>query len=50
MTTFVATRTAPTADSSVTLKAVRPARTIKAGGKVKRFLNTLMRSLASAHA
>jgi hypothetical protein len=50
MTTFVAARTAPTADSSVTLKAVRPARTGKAGGKVKKFLNTLMRSLASAHA
>jgi hypothetical protein len=48
MTTF-ANRFAPTADSSVTLKAVRPAKTSK-GGKVKRFLNTLMRSLASAHA
>jgi hypothetical protein len=35
-------------DTSVTLKAVRP--TTKTGSKVKRFLNTLMRSLASAHA
>jgi len=50
MTTFVATRIAPTSDSSVVLKAARPVRTGKAGGKVKRFLNTLMRSLASAHA
>jgi hypothetical protein len=41
--------TAPTtADSSVTLKAVRPA--AKANSKVKKFLTTLMRSLASAHA
>ena len=41
--------TAPTtADSSVTLKAVRP--TTRTNSKVKRFLNTLMRSLASAHA
>jgi len=46
--TTAAARFAPLPDSSVTLKAVRPAR--KAGGKVKRFLNTLMRSLASAHA
>lgn len=42
------TRFASASDSSVTLKAVRP--TPKTGSKVKRFLNTLMRSLASAHA
>jgi hypothetical protein len=50
MTTFVATQIAPTFYSSDTLKTVRPARTIQAGGKVKRFLSTQMRSLASAHA
>ena len=48
MTTFT-TRLAPTSDSSVTLKAVRPAKAPK-GARVKKFLNTLMRSLASAHA
>ena len=42
------TRFAATADSSVTLKAVRPV--AKADSKVKKFLTTLMRSLASAHA
>lgn len=42
------TRFASTADSSVTLKAVRP--TARADSKVKKFLTTLMRSLASAHA
>ena len=41
-------RFAPTSDSSVTIKAVRP--TAKADSKVKKFLNTLMRSLASDHA
>ena len=44
--TTSATRIAPSSDSSVTLKAVRPTRT----ARVKKFLNTLMRSLASAHA
>jgi len=50
MTSATLVRFAPTSDRSVTLKAARPARPIQAGGKVKRFLNTLMRSLASGHA
>jgi hypothetical protein len=50
MTSATLVRFAPTSDSSVTLNAARPTRTSKAGGKVKRFLNTLMRSLASVHA
>jgi hypothetical protein len=43
MTITAPVRTAPTADSSVTLKPVPRA-------KIKRFLNTLMKSLAAAHA
>jgi hypothetical protein len=43
MTITAPVRTASTSDSSATLKAVP--RT-----KIKRFLNTLMKSLAAAHA
>ncbi len=50
MTSATPARFAPTSDSSVTLKAVRPAKAARTGDKVKRFLNTLMRSLASVHA
>ena len=48
MTTFTS-RITPTSDSSVNLKAARPTKAPRAP-KVKKFLNTLMRSLASAHA
>ena len=50
MTSATQARFAPMSDSSVTLKAGRPAKMTRSGGKVKQFLNTLMRSLASAHA
>jgi hypothetical protein len=48
MTTASLARTPSTPLSSVTVKDVRPQ--VSRPAKVKRFLNTLMRSLAAAHA
>jgi hypothetical protein len=49
MTNSKLARFAPTTVSSVNLIAAQPKST-KVGNKVKQFLNTLMRSLACAHA
>jgi hypothetical protein len=49
MTNSNLVRFAPINNTSVNLIAAKP-KSAKVGGKVKQFLNTLMRSLACAHA